>query len=73
MSANKTVLDMNDDELLQGCRRTAECTQFWHNDYYREIERRTQNRHTRAMIWLTVVIGVLTFVATAATVIGVIK
>lgn len=73
MSDKKTLLDMTNDELLEGCRRTAERTEFWHNDYYREIERRTQYKHTRAMIWLTLAIGALTLVATIATVIGTIK
>lgn len=73
MSDQKTMLDMTDDELLGGCRRTAERTEFWHNDYYREIERRTKNKHTRAMIWLTSAIGALTLVATIATIISAMK
>lgn len=66
MTDKKTVLDMKNAELWKGCRRTAEKTQFWHNDYYREIERRTQHRHTIA-------IGALTLIATIATVISVLK
>jgi hypothetical protein len=73
MSEKKTLLDMTENELLEGCRRTAESTEFWHDHYYREIERRTQNKHTRAMIWLTAAIGALTFVATIATIISAIK
>jgi len=73
MSDKKTVLDMSNDELLESCQQTAASVKFCHNDYYREIERRTKDKNTRVIIWLTVVIGVLTFVATIATVISVIK
>jgi hypothetical protein len=73
MSQTKTILEMTDDELLAGCRRTAETTQFWHNDFYAELQRRTQNKHTKAVIWLTAAIGALTFVAAIATIVSVIK
>jgi hypothetical protein len=62
MTEIKTLQDMTDDELLQGCRKKAEETQFGYNNYYREIERRVQYKHTRAMIWLTRWIAVLTLV-----------
>jgi hypothetical protein len=60
--AEKILQDMTDDELLQGCREIVKSTQFGYDNYYREIERRVQYKHTRAMIWLTVVIAVLTLV-----------
>lgn len=59
---------MSDDELIDGCKRTAKDTQFWYNDYYREIERRTQHAHSKSIRCLTIAIAVLTFVATVATI-----
>ena len=71
MSNRKTLFDMSDDELFENCRSNVEHTEFGYNAYHSEIARRTVDKNTRALFWLTVVIGALTLVATIATVIKV--
>lgn len=70
MSGSGALIDMSTCELFDGCRRTAQRTEFSYSDYYREIERRTQHEHSRAIRSLTFWIAVLTVVATVATVIS---
>ncbi len=62
----KGLLDLTNTELKQRYRNSIENVQFSSNDYYEEIKRRNQERHTKAIIFLTVV-------ATAATVIAAIS
>ena len=69
----KGPLDLTDAELRQAYRDSIETVQFYTNDFYREIERRTQEKHSKAMLALTWAIGVLTLIATVAAIISVLR
>lgn len=61
------LLGMTNEELRAAYRRSLERVQFSANDYYREIERRTQEKHSKAMLALTGAIAALTVIATVVT------
>ncbi len=60
----KGLLDMTDEELRKAYRQRAERVDFSYNDYYREIERRSQEKQSKAMWAFTFVIAVSTLIAT---------
>ena len=62
------LLGMTDDQLRKGYQQSLEHVQFSANDYYKEIQRRTQERHSTAIRRLTWIIAFLTFIATVVTV-----
>lgn len=66
----KSPLDMTDEELQNAYRSNIERVQFSTNDYYREIERRTQEKHSQRMFHLTWAIAALTLIATIATIVS---
>lgn len=63
-----SLLRMTDEQLQEGYERSLEHVEFTANNYYAEIQRRSQDRHSRAIRWLTVAIASLTFITTVATV-----
>lgn len=67
----KGPLDMTDEELWTAYRNSIEYVVFSTNNYYREIERRTQEKHSQAMLALTWAIAALTLIATIATVLSI--
>ena len=70
-SDNKVgLLRMTDEQLREGYEGSLEHVQFSTNDYYAEIQRRSQERHSMAIRRLTWVIAFLAFIATIATVLG---
>ncbi len=66
-------LDMTDEELRNAYKNSIDHVSFSTNDYYREIERRTQEKHSKAMLMLTWAIAALTLIATIATVLSVVR
>lgn len=64
------LLGMTDEQLRNGYQQRLENVQFSANDFYKEIERRTQERYSTAMRRLTWVTAFLTFIATVATVLA---
>ena len=60
----KGLLDMTNEELRKAYRQNVERVQWSANDYYREIERRNQEKHSKAMWAFTFVITVSTLIAT---------
>ncbi len=70
------LLDMTNKSLRNAYKNSIyyengkEKVVFSTNDYYREIERRTQNKHSIAMLALTCSIAALTLIATIATVLS---
>ena len=64
------LLRMTDEQLREAYQRSIKSVCFSTNDYYREIERRTQERHSRAIRLLTWITVILMFIATFATVLG---
>ncbi len=69
----KGLLDMTDEELRDAYKNSIEHVSFSTNDYYREIERRTQEKHSKATLALTWAIAALTLIATIATVLSVVR
>ena len=51
----RSPLCMTDAELRECCRQTAQTTQFWYENCYEEIQRRSQDRHAKAIRRLTYV------------------
>ena len=48
-------LEMTDAQLREAYRHANEDVMFSSNDYYKEIVRRTQEKHTKAIRWLTLI------------------
>jgi len=67
---NKALIDLTDDELKEGLRQKAESTNFFYNDYYHEIQRRSQDRNSKAIVGLT---WATVLIAAVATIIAVFK
>jgi len=63
-----SLLRMTDEQLQEEYERSLERVQFSANDYYAEIQRRSQDRHSRAIRCLTWAIAFLTFITAIATV-----
>jgi hypothetical protein len=61
------LLGMTSQQLRAGYRRSLDHVQFSANDYYREIERRTQEKHSKAMLALTGAIAALAVITTVVT------
>ena len=61
------LLDMSDKELQNRYREACVHVQFFSNDYYVEIERRSRENHSKAMRFLTWVIVFSTLLSTIAT------
>ena len=62
------LLSMTDEQLQEGYERSVERVQFVANDYYAEIQRRSQDRHSTAIRRLTWAIASLAFITAVATV-----
>ena len=56
----KILMDMTDDQLIDRMREMN--VQYFYENYDRELQRRSQDRHTRAMNLLTLVIAIATVV-----------
>ena len=60
---NRGLLSLSDDELRRRYEASNDLVLFSSNDYYGEIQRRTQNRHAlaiRRLTTVTVVLAVIT-------------
>lgn len=64
----KGLLDLTNTELKQSYRNSVKGVDFSSNNYYKEIIRRYQERHTKAIIFLTVVATASTVIAAISTV-----
>lgn len=62
------LLAMTDEQLRKGYQQGLEHVQLNTSDYYKEIERRTQAKHSTAIRRLTWVTAFLGFIATVVAV-----
>lgn len=69
----KSLIEMKDSDLKQAYNNSLEHVQHSSFDFYQEIQRRTQESHSKAMVNLTWAIAALTLIATIATVLGALK
>ena len=53
------LLCLSDDELRKRHAQASQDVRFSYNDYFSELQRRTQNRHASAIRWLAIVTTVL--------------
>jgi len=73
MDTTRNPLDLSYEELVEACRVTAASgTQFWYKDYRDELERKGQDRSTKAMFRLTVAIGIFTVIQTAVGIVAIV-
>jgi hypothetical protein len=68
MTPDKTLIKLSDEELKQRFIESAEAALLSHTTYYEEIKRRSEAKHTKAMVRLTWVLVILTVFASLAAV-----
>ncbi len=70
---SNALIDRTDEELAEALRNEARNVQYSYNGILDEIKRRSQDKSTRAMIWLTWAIVGLGVLQIVVTLIGIFK